>query len=103
MSRGLGDVYKRQDQNIVVDIFILIAVPSAQDCIRMQHTIISCKEVILALTYTECRNQMRQNLGSVNPSPHKRVIWHLIELIPRKFCCHEIFDTALLHNLRKCP
>ena len=51
------DVYKRQ-----VHLFILITLPAAHDRVRMQDAVIGGKEAIHALPYSQCRDEMGQNL-----------------------------------------
>ena len=56
------------DQNIVVDILILIAVPAAHDCIRMQHAVVCRKEAGLRLADAERCDHMRETLLPSIPS-----------------------------------
>ena len=91
------------DKDIIVYLLVLISVPSAHDRIRVEHTVVCGKEVVLALTHTQSRDQMCQDLTSVDSAPHHSVIRNLIDLIPCQFCSHKILDSTALHDLRKCP
>ncbi|MNW64234.1 hypothetical protein D3C74_425010 [compost metagenome] len=46
------------------------------------------------------RNEMCQNLRTVNASPVHRIVWNLVGIIPGNFGRHKIIDPALAHNLR---
>ena len=89
------------DQDVVVDFFILIALPGAHDRVRMQHPVVGCEILVFLLPDTDRGDEMRQDLAAVDAPPQERIVWEFIELIPRKLCRHEISDPALFHNLRQ--
>ena len=45
-----------RDQNVSVDILILISLPAAHNCVRMQHSVIRCEEFRCRLSHSQCRN-----------------------------------------------
>ena len=91
------------DQNIVVDLFILIALPRAHDGIGMQIAVVSRKEALLGiLTDAERRDEMREHLGAVDALPEEGVIRDAVDLVPRELGGHEIVHAGLFHDLRQC-
>ena len=88
------------DQNIVVDILILIAVPAAHDCIRMQHAVVCRKEAGLRLADAERCDHMRENFASVDSFPVHGIVRHFVKLVPCQLCRHEVVDSAFFQNLR---
>ena len=88
------------DQDIIVDILILIAVPSTHNRIRVQHAIVCGKEACLRLADAECCNHMCKDLASVDTFPVHRIVRHFVELVPCQLCSHEVVDSAFFHNLR---
>ena len=89
------------NQNIIVDVLVLVAHPSAHNRVRVQSSVVSGKKIMDRLMYIESCNQVSQHLTSVNSSPHHRVVRNLIELIPRQLCGHKVIDPAFLHDLRQ--
>ena len=88
-------------QNIIVDILVLIAHPAAHDRIGMKHSVVCREEIFDWLIHAQCRDQVRQHLRAVNPSPPHCVIGNLVKLVPRKLGGHKIVDSAFFHNLRQ--
>ena len=89
-------------QNVVVDVLILITHPAAHDRIGVEHAVVGGKEILDGLADAQRGDQVGQHLGTVNAAPHHRVVRYLVELVPRQFRRHKIFDAALFHNLRQC-
>ena len=88
------------DQNVVVDVLILVALPAADDRVGMEHSVVGGKEaLLLVLPNAQRGDQMGQDLRTVDAAPAEGVVGHLVELVPRQFGGHEIFDAAFLHDL----
>ena len=88
------------DQDIIVDILILIAVPSTHNRIRVQHAIVCGKEACLRLADAECCNHVCKDLASIDSFPVHRIIRNFVELVPCQFRGHKIVNTAFFQDLR---
>ena len=87
------------DQDIVVNILILIAHPSAHDSARMKHSVIGGEKIGHGLFHIQSSDQVSQHLRAVDPPPPHGIIGHLVKLVPGKLRGHEIVDSALFHDL----
>ena len=88
------------DQDIVVDVLVLVAVPSAHDRVRVQHTVVCRKEAGLRLADAERCDHMGEDFASVDTLPVHRIVRHFVELVPCQLCRHEVVDSAFFQNLR---
>ena len=88
------------DQDIVVDVLVLVAVPSAHDGIRVQHSVVCGKEARLRLSDAERCDHMRENFASVDSFPVHGIVRHFVKLVPCQLCRHEVVDSAFFQNLR---
>ena len=81
-------------QHILAYILILVSLPCSHHLAYILPPVVGgIKGRILAvrvLIIILCGNQIRQNLASVNPSPHKRIVRKFVILIPADFCSHKI-------------
>ena len=89
------------DENIVVDVFVLVAFPAAHNGIRVQHAVVGGEEVLHVLADAERGDEMRQHFAAVNAAPLKCIERHFVELVPRKLRRHKVIDAALFHDLRQ--
>ena len=89
------------NQDIIVDVLLLVAVPAADQRIGMQDAVVSREEVILALTDPQRCDKVGQDFGAVNAAPLEGVVRHFVELVPCQLCGHEIINAALCHDLRQ--
>ena len=88
------------DQNVVVDVLILVALPAADDSIGMKHAVVGGEEALLfVLPNAQRGDQMGQNLRTVDAAPAEGVVGHLVKLVPGQLGGHEVFDAAFLHDL----
>ena len=88
------------DQDIVVDVLVLVAVPSAHDGIRVQHSVVCGKEARLRLSDAERCDHMSEYFTSVDAFPVHRIVRHFVELVPCQFGRHEVVNSAFFQNLR---
>ena len=89
------------NQNVIVDFLLLIALPAADQRVRVQHAVIGGKEVFHRLPHAQGGDQVRQDLRAVDATPAEGIIGHFVKLIPGQLGCHKILDAALLHDLRQ--
>ena len=89
------------DENVVVDVFVLVALPAAHNGIRVQHAVVGGEEVLHVLADAERGDEMCQHFAAVNAAPLECIERHFVELVPRKLRRHEVIDAALFHDLRQ--
>ena len=88
------------DQNIVVDLLILVAFPTAHNGVGVENAIVGGKEILLGiLAHVQGGNEVGQHLGAIDAPPNKGVIGDFIDLIPGQLGGHKVIHAALLHNL----
>ena len=95
-------------ENLAVQILVRIARPRPLHLARVQVSVI-CRKVLGlssilhgSLMVVSCRNKVRQRPCSINSFPQEGIIRHLVGLVPADLRCHEVTDTAQLHDLRQC-
>ena len=92
-------------QNITAGFLILISLPGSLYLTGILQSIVGGTSVWHILKAASGKiisgcNQMGQNLASINPFPHKRIIRKDIILIPSQLGGHEIGKACFFHDLR---
>ena len=82
--------YAEQHQSFVADALIKELLLRTMQCSR------TCKAVIGFFG-----KHMYQHRSAVDTDPIKGMVWELVMLAPGKLLSHEIFQSALFHNLRQ--
>ena len=88
------------DQDVVVDLLILVALPAAHDGTGVEHAVVGGEEALLRiLVDAGGGNQVGQNLGAVDAPPDEGVVGDAVDLIPGQLGGHEVVDAGLAHDL----
>ena len=90
------------DQNVVVDVLVLVALPAADDLHRGAACRCRwCKKLVLfGSCPTPCVVIRWVRISdTVDAAPAEGIVGHLVELVPGQLGGHEVFDAALLHDL----
>ena len=91
------------NQDVVVDLFILVALPAAHDGVGMEHSVVGGEEALLGvLTNAKGGDQVGQHFASVDAPPNEGVVGNLVELVPGKLSGHKVINAGLLHDLGQC-
>ena len=88
-----------RNQDVIVHLFILIALPAAHNGVRVQHPVIGGDKPLGALAHAQGGDKVGQHLGTVDTLPHHSVVRHHVELVPGELGGHKVVNAALFHNL----